>query len=427
MNAAHLLPLVLLIPLPGVHAEAPATETTESPASEPWIKPALDIRARFEYGSIDAPGLEHATAFTLRERLGLVTRGWHGFSALVEGEFTQAVGDAYDSAPTPFAAQTTSPNPFFPRTQILDPENNELNQAYLQYEGFDTIVRGGRQRIILDNAAFVGNVGWRQNEQTYDALSLSNKSITDLTLFYAYANRANRIFGSDATGALRSFAGDIHLFNANYKGFGDLSLTGYAYLMDFDKTAANAGYVSNNTYGVIANHPAGPLTLYGELALQTDTGSSPPAKPDRAWYAHLNVSAPLGAHTLTLGCEYLDADFVTPLATVHAFNGFADDFIAPRLGLVRNPGIADLYLTHAVPLPIWGLKFSQSMHLFGDNNSDFDYGWEYDAVLSKKFDEHFLAIAKFAHYDAQGPTAGPIANIAPFDTTRFSIELNYSY
>lgn len=407
----------------GTPVEAPVAP----PADEPWIKPTLNIRARYEFGDVDMPGLKSSNAFTIRERVGLVTADWYGFSAFIEGEFTQAVGDAYDPAPTPFAAQTVSPNPFVPRTQILDPENNEFNQGYLQYKGFDTVVKAGRQRIILDNAAFVGNVGWRQNEQTYDALSITNTSFDDLTLFYAYANRANRIFGSDATGALRSFAGDIHLFNANYKGFGDLSLTGYAYLMDFDETAANRGYVSNNTYGMIASGPAGPVTLYGEVAFQTDA-SSTPAMVDDSWYSHFNAAYKAGTHTFTLGYEYLDADFVTPLATVHAFNGFADAFIGNRIGLARNPGLADIYLTHATPLPFWGLNFNQTVHLFGDNNSSFDYGWEYDAVLAKKFNENFLAIAKFAYFDSDGPSGNPAApNIAPFDTTRFSIELNYTF
>lgn len=404
-----------------------AAAEIEAPKSEPWIKPTLDIRARYEYGKVDNPLLKSSNAFTTRERVGLQTRDWHGFSAFVEGEFTQAIGDSYDPAPTPFAAQTVNPNPFFPRTQIADPETNELNRAFIQYKGFDTTLKAGRQRIILDNSSFIGNVGWRQNEQTFDAISIKNESIEDLTLFYAYANRANRIFGSDAQGPLRNFAGDMHFFNAKYTGFGDLSLTTYAYLMDFDKTAANASYISNNTYGVIAEHPVGPVNLYGEFAYQTDTSSSPIAKPDEAWYSHLKASYKVCDHVFTLGHEYLDADFVTPLGTVHAFNGFSDVFIGNRIGLARNPGISDLYLSHATPLPIWGIKFVQTFHLFGDNNSDFDYGWEYDAVLAKQFNENFKAVAKFAYFESDGPLAGPIANIAPFDATRFSIELNYTY
>ena len=415
--------LLAVVAVSTAHAGMTPEPAVEPPPTEPWIKPTINIRARYEYGSIDSPALRSSTAFTVRERVGLVTRDWYGFSALVEGEFLQAIDDSYDSGP---GAATSPHDPS--RTPILDPETNELNQAYIQYKGFDTVFKAGRQRIILDNAAFVGNVGWRQNEQTYDAFSITNTSIEDLTLFYAYANRANRIFGSDAMGALRNFAGDIHLFNASYSGFGDSKITGYAYLMDFDETAANAGYVSNNTYGISGETPVGPVTLYGEIAYQTDTGSSPIFKPDDAWYAHFKASAKAGSHTFTLGYEYLDADFVTPLATVHAFNGFADAFIGTRIGLARNPGISDLYLTHATPLPFWGLNFNQTVHVFGDNGSGFDYGWEYDAVLAKKFSENFLAIAKFAYFDSEGPTGNPLViNPAPFDTTRFSIELNYTF
>ncbi len=422
MNGKRILRLMLLLsgPLHAGPAESPAPQDT---TSDPWLRPTLDLRVRLEYGDIDSPALRSSTAFTFRERIGLVTRDWNGFSALVEGEFTQAAIDHYDAGP---GAAVSPDDPT--RTPILDPENNELNQAYLQYEGFDTTVRAGRQRIILDNAAFVGNVGWRQNEQTFDALSISNSSIEDLALFYAYANRANRIFGSDATGALRSFAGDIHLLHAACKRFGEATLTGYAYFMDFDETAANAGYISNNTYGLSATAPAGPVDLYGEVACQTDTGSSPAMKPDEAWYAHFNAVHKSGGHTFTLGYEYLDADFVTPLATVHAFNGYADAFISNRIGLVRNPGIADLYLAHSTPLPFWEIQFTQVFHLLGDNNSDFDCGWEYDAVLVKAFNENFKAIAKFACYDSDGPSGNSLApNIAPFDTTRISVELDYVF
>ncbi|MEM1083802.1 MAG: alginate export family protein [Verrucomicrobiota bacterium] len=402
-------------------AGTPEPAPAPAPEAEPWIKPLLNIRARFEYGSVDAPGLRSSTAFTTRERVGLVTTDWHGLSALVEGEFTQAIVDSYDSGP---GASTTPNDPT--RTQIADPETNELNQAYLQYKNWDTVFRGGRQRIILDGAQFIGNVGWRQNEQTYDAFSITNNSFEDLTLFYAYANRVNRIFGSDATGGLRNFAGDVHLFNAKYTGLGDWAVAGYAYLMDFDETVASP-FVSNDTYGFYATGPAGPVTLYAEFAYQTDTDSNGPTRPSDSYYTHLTASMNAGSHKFTLGWEYLDYGFVTPLATVHKFNGFADVFIGRRIGLGGgNPGLSDVYLSHSTPLPFWGLKFTQAFHVFGDNDTEFDYGWEYDAVLAKKFNENFLAIAKFAYFDSSGRT--PQANNgALFDTTRFSLELNYVF
>jgi len=413
--------LLALAAVTAAHAGTPDVEQSIAPppAAEPWIKPTLNIRARFEYGHIDDPFLDSATAFTVRERVGLVTRDWYGFSALVEGEFTQAIDDSYDSGP---GGSTDPNNPN--KVGIFDPENNELNQAYLQWKGYDTTIRGGRQRIILDNAAFVGNVGWRQNEQTYDGAMITNECVEGLTLFYAYANRANRIFGSDATGALRNFAGDIHLFNARYDGIENLSLTGYAYLMDFDETAANGGYISNNTFGGIASWKAGNLTLRGEAAYQTDADSTP-AWVDDSYYFHLNADYAVDCHSFGLGWEYLDHDFVTPLATVHAFNGFADVFIGRRIGLVSNPGLNDIYLSHKWKTPFWGLNFAQFFHFFGDNNTSFSYGWEYDAVLSKKFNDNFTAIAKFAYFDQDGAFAGTVAN--PADTTRVSVELNYTF
>lgn len=411
LPTASVLAGALLLPAYAGSPEPPPAPTPE-PEKEYWIKPTLDIRARYEFGHINDPALESSNAFTTRERVGLMTAEWYGLSAFVEGEFTQAIVDDYDSGP---GGSTTPNEP--DHVGIFDPETNELNRAWVQWKGYDTTLKGGRQRIILDNAAFVGNVGWRQNEQTYDAAMIKNSSVDGLTLFYAYANRANRIFGSDATGALRSFAGDVHLFNASYSGLEGTTFTGYAYLMDFNKTAANAGYISNNTFGGIVSTSFGDFTLRSEGAYQTDTDSSP-VDVDDSWYAHVTGEYALGCHTLGVGWEYLDRDFVTPLATVHAFNGFADVFIGRRIGLVTNPGLNDIYLSHKWKTPFWGINFSQFVHLFGDNNTEFDFGWEYDAVLAKKFDEHFTAIAKFAYYDADSFS---------YDTTRVSVELNYKF
>jgi hypothetical protein len=213
-------------------------EVTPLPArAEQWITPTIDIRTRYEFG--DADGLDQSNAFTFRERLGLKIKAWNGFSALVEGEFSQAAVDDYNGG-------APGAEPFDPaNTLIADPETNELNQAFLQYEGFDTNTKVGRQRIIYDNAAFIGNVGWRQNEQTYDAISLSNKSINELTFNYAYLNQVNRIFGSKADASLtpgftnvEDIGTNSHLFNASYSGIEGVTVGVYAYVMNFEDVAA---------------------------------------------------------------------------------------------------------------------------------------------------------------------------------------------
>ena len=55
---------------------------------------------------------------------------------------------------------------------VADPENYDLNRLQLTNSSLPgTVITLGRQRILLDDQRFVGNVGWRQNEQTFDALA----------------------------------------------------------------------------------------------------------------------------------------------------------------------------------------------------------------------------------------------------------------
>src|SRR5690606_15693377 len=145
------------------------------------------------------------------------TCDWHGFSFLVEGEFVQSVIDDYNAG--------GGANPIdAANSPINDPRNHELNQAYVCYRGEENVVRIGRQRLVFDNTAFVGNVGWRQNEQTYDAFSLTNTSLDGFTLNFAYIDGVRRIFGVDAVGPFRQLDTDIILLNGTYDGFRGITL-----------------------------------------------------------------------------------------------------------------------------------------------------------------------------------------------------------
>ncbi|MDP4847479.1 MAG: alginate export family protein [Akkermansiaceae bacterium] len=385
-------------------AAPPSPDIATVGASEYWIKPTLDIRARYEFGDVDGSDPSHA--FTLRERIGLQTQDWNGFSAFVEGEFTQAAIDDYNGG-APGVTPAVGGN-----TAIADPETNEFNQGYVQYKGFDSTFRLGRQRIIYDSAAFIGNVGWRQNEQTYDAFSISNTSIDGLTLQYAYVNQVNRIFGSDATGNFDYDGMDTHLLNAAYTGIEGFTVGGYIYLIDFDQINA----ADCDTYGTYVKTNQLGLDLYAELALQTNGGA---AGNDDSSYAHVTATKAFGTQSVTLGMEHLSAGFRTPLATLHAFNGFSDVLLLGRFnGLGSGAvGLTDMYVSHTMPI-FFGMKWINTLHAFGDNEISTGRGWEYDSVLVKKFDENFTGIAKLAHFETESnlPT-----------TTRFSMELNYKF
>lgn len=389
-----------------------------------WLTPSWQIRGRYEHASVDAPGLRSADALTFRERIGLKAEGAFGLSAFVEGEFTQAAIDHFDAS----AGSATSPD-HPDRTAINDPENAELNQLWVQWAGDENEAKAGRQRIILDNGAIIGNSGWRQNEQTYDAVVLQNRSIDDLTLFYSFVNRVNRIFGEQADGIQEHLSGNVHLLNARYEGLPETVITGYVYLMDFGDTGS---VYSNDTAGVSGKHTLSPadgwtVILSGEGAWQTDGGNGP-IEYD-AWYGHAAGSVKHGIHSVTMGYEHLGSgngtSFRTPLATAHAFNGFADALVPARIAGTPG-GLGDLYLGYDVKMP-WKLDGQVALHWMGQDDLGFDYGKEVDFVLSRKFDHGLHAILKLAFFESDGPQAGGIANPAPFDTTRCSIELNHAF
>ncbi len=151
-------------------------------------KAHLEFRYRLEAVDQD-PFADDALASTLRSRLNYVTGDWHGFSAFMEADNVTVLGDddTYNS--------TT--NGVTDRPVVADPEYTEVNQAYLQYKFGSFTGLLGRQRIMLDNQRFVGNVGWRQNEQTYDAVTLKSSALSKTQLHYSYISNINRITGPD--------------------------------------------------------------------------------------------------------------------------------------------------------------------------------------------------------------------------------------
>jgi Alginate export len=403
--------LALLATTSAAYAGAPTPVTTPEAKADYWITPTLDVRARYEFADID--GFDSGNAMTVRERLGLKTKSWNGLSAVVEGEFTQAIVDDYNAGPA--AARV---HPYEPRkSSIFDPENNELNQLYAQYVGFDTTVKVGRQKLIYDNACFVGDVGWRQNQQTYDGITLSNTSISGLTANYAYVDRVNRIFGADADGVFDDTTANIHLFNASYTGIKTLTLGAYAYLMDFQEKGSEKW--DNNTYGISAKEAlSGGLTLYGELAYQQDAGN---LNDKDGYYAHFYASQAIGKHTLMAGVESLGDGVQTPLGTVHAFDGYADSTDTRRIDGTHG-GLTDTYVSYAMPI-FWGMKWTNVAHIFGSNSITNTEGFGYDSVLAKKFDDHFTAIAKLGYFDSANESK--VNGYAT--TTRVSLQLDYTF
>ena len=137
-------------------AAAPAMAHAQTPPPGPAVAStqAGDILfdSRLRYEGVSQDGLDDATAVTLRARLGWQSPDWSGFKLLVEGEGVLALVDDYNDTIHGPASYPV----------VADPEGIELNRLQLTWTGLpDTEVVLGRQRIILGNARFVGNVGFR--------------------------------------------------------------------------------------------------------------------------------------------------------------------------------------------------------------------------------------------------------------------------
>ncbi len=379
----------------------------------------FDARLRWEFADQDAVGAgpdpDHSNALTLRTRLGLLTAPFHGFQAMIEGENVVALAPDHN-----YNAAGSNSQPG--RTVIADPETTELNQAWLSYSRWNSVLKAGRQRIVLDNHRFIGDVGWRQNMQTYDAVAFQNSLLENLSFFYAYVWEVNRVFGDvdDLPAANRDFDSDSHIFNVSWSRWKYGRFTAYSYLLDLENSAPASAVNSTATYGGCFAGSA-PLTetislgYRAEFAWQTDHADNPADYGAEYW----NVETGLTVRPVALGLGYevLGADngqgFKTPLATLHAFNGWADVFLN-----TPPDGLRDLYLFAQVSvLPDMPLRFV--FHHFDADSGGNDYGSEYDLLLTKKLGKHWSALAKYAHYEAD---EGSYA-----DTDRFWLEVSFTY
>lgn len=354
-------------------------------------KTSANINLRYENVSQDK-AVKDADTLTIRTRLTYATGSFKGFSSLVEFEDSRNVlgMDEYNN--------TLGKNTDY--SVIADPESTELDQFLLQYKNTQLTVKAGRQVITKGNHRFVGHVGWRQDRQTFDGVTLAYQPIKDLTLEYGYLNQRNRIFAQG-----KDINSKDHLLNASYKtAIG--TIAAYSYLLEVDNGVENG----LDTYGVSLNGSSdvGKQTISYKLEYATQDSDSATDS-----YSVDYLAAELGTSfsgiAIKAGYELLGSDdglfgFSTPLATLHKFNGWTDQFLA-----TPNEGLVDMYASIGGKLA--GGKWSVVYHKFdADKASDSvdDLGSEIDAVYTKSFTKNYSAGIKIASYSAGDTTAGKV-------------------
>lgn len=374
--------------------------------------PNLDVRLRYEYLKMDSPlpaplTRDAAHATTIRARLGYTTAAWNGLDAQLEYEGVDTVGDdRYNSLAN---GRTTYP-------VVPDAEVHEINQIWLRYAGLPkTQIKYGRQRLNLDNQRFIGGVAWRQDEQTFDAASLVTTLIPRTTVQYAHLDRVDSFRNFTINGKTSDHLDiDAHLINVATQVIDNrLKLTGYGYFLDFGPVPGGAlARLLNNTqtWGLRAtgSAPVAAVTLGYSLEYAVQQGWRGSPDHDQR-YALAEVVAGWKMLKATAGYEVLGGNgissFQTPLATVHAFDGWADQFLTtPTEGLRRLYG--------AFGATVAKTSLTAIFHDFSADAGP-HYGNEVDLLASYPVLDNFTVFAKFAAYfaDTYPQVQGDAANV----------------
>lgn len=360
-------------------------------ATETGVRPEWDLRLRHEQVDDDAFA-RGAEASTLRLRAGLRLAWADRWSALLEGEGTLADDRDYNSGAN---GRTAWP-------PVIDPPGAELNQAWLGWEGGQAKVVLGRQRLQLDNQRWIGNSGWRQNEQTFDAVALEWKARSGLTTRVQWLDRAHRVAGDDARDPLaRERDLDSWLLNLSWPR-GHQLWTAYGYWhRDRDLAAASTATQGLRWTGNrVADGRGWGWTL--EAARQHDLGRNP-ARFDHAYWL---VEPSLTRHGVIwrAGWEHLGGDgrhaLQMPLASLHPFNGWADKFNVTPPG-----GLEDRYVSVAGKFghgrQAGRYPWTVAYHDYrGDGGGS--YGEEWNASLGFPVHGGVTGLVKIADYRSDG-------------------------
>ncbi len=348
------------------------------------------FRLRYESADVDDGTKDSAKALTVRTRLAYQTKGMNGLSAHIELEDVQAllgINDYFDKG-TISNGKTTYDT-------IADPAMTEVNESYLKYMKDALEIKVGKQRIVFDNMRFVGHVGWRQDDQTFDALKATFK-IAGGQISAAYIDQVNGIFGDTH----KIDKSDV-LLNASYKVGAMGTATGYAYILD-NKDADT----QSDTFGARFNGKAGMFKYTAEFATQ----SSEATTDNDATYLLVEGGATMAGVNATLGMETLGSDngaygFSTDLATKHAFNGWADIFLG-----TPSEGLQDIYVK--VGTKVAGVKLLGVYHDFSADDDSItgadDFGDELDLLAVKKLENGMTLGFKYATYSAGDAATGKV-------------------
>jgi len=389
------------------------------------IKLKGEIRPRYENVDDGNSATANANAYTARTKLAVTgdLLGVDGLSATVgvisvnnlgSHEYNAKDGNDYRDGSKKYSV-------------VLDPQKAMMSNAEINYTANNTTLHAGRGQVNLDNQRFIGTVGWRQLERSYDSVFVANNSIKNLSVLAAW------VYGLQGVGSIPDNNGPLGentydtntvLLHAVYSVMPELKVTAYDYMI--------AG--AHDTYGLALTGNVkldmAKLNYRAEYALQKDSSMeihNSNGKADASYY-NLDLGANVNGVLAGLNYEFLSGStgtdnktaFSTPLATLHKFNGWADQFLGTPTG-----GLTDFN----VRLGYKAKGLGKLLAVYHDFTTDKkmsgldDAGSEFDVVYANKIPgvNNLSGLLKYADY-SKGKIAGHTT-----DAQKFWAQLDYKF
>lgn len=385
------------------------------------------LRPRYEYadqglqqGAAGQPAGESKSHVTMQTRINVKATVDEDVSAFIQIQDVRTWGGEIPTGAPPSITQTG--------TGFQG--NLDLHQAFFTLK--NTMDSGialkiGRQEMVYDEARLIGNIGWIQQAQSFDAVRADVKT-GDIgwTAFYAQttAKDTHPTLSNSLGGPANTFESSFSGLRATYSLGGKDRITPYAYYA-FNPTRSGNGVVDptpdqalNILYtGLYVSKHIGDFRLRFDGAYQS--GDKDAATTFGAYMLTAAVSTKLdiaeGAK-VALWADYLSGDsngaadgkiktFTTPYATNHKFYGHMDKFLN-----IPAHGLIDLVFKGSVKATP-KLRFQLHAHMFRADKStatltDKDLGSEIDLDLSYALATNTKLRIGYSHYFKGGAQNG---------------------
>ncbi|MEP3653841.1 MAG: hypothetical protein ABJO36_03005 [Litorimonas sp.] len=360
------------------------------------ITPRFSGDLRLRYQALEEDNFTQAgEALTLRFAGAVELDIFKKTSVLAEVEGVAALINNYNDG--------TGDNAVLP--VIPDPDGIELNRLQIISEIIPkTRVTVGRQRLALDDWRFIGAFPFRQNNQSIEAIRVETTAFGPGILDIGYFNKVRRPLGADNAAGV--FEGDSFFANYNLATpLGRASAFHYATELETGAKGLDLQIASTQTTGVriLGRRDWQNFAVAWEAsyAKQSDYAENP--NNYSADYGLVELTLSPGAFKFKLRGELLGSDkgqsLQTPLASLHRFQGSADQFLRTPPDGLRDYSMSASYSFDPIG-PLSDISILARHHWFESDTDSRTYGRELDLALKARINKVGFSI-EYANYNAE--------------------------